>query len=182
MQVRTYSPREPFAVGSLTVAPLPIPHDAAQVALVVSDGATSAAIVTDLGEVPPALPEHLAGCDLLLVEANHDADMLARGPYPDFLKRRIASARGHLSNAQSAALLASLPPRARTVALMHLSATNNREDLALGVVRAALAGRGVRVVAASQRDTLVLESKPAPLSEQLPLFGQAERRNGSHSS
>ena len=166
---RTYSPREPFAIGALTLSPLPVPHDAAQVALVVSDGRSSAALVTDLGEVPPALPDHLARCELLLLESNHDPELLARGPYPAFLQRRIASARGHLSNGQAAELLRALPPRAHTVALLHLSRTNNAPELALAHAASALRGRGARLFAASQRETLVLEAA-GPRGEQLGLF------------
>jgi phosphoribosyl 1,2-cyclic phosphodiesterase len=78
------------------LAPLPLPHDAAQVALTLADGTGSAALVTDLGEVPAALPAHIAGVDVLLIESNHDVGMVQRGPYPGFLKRRILSSRGHL--------------------------------------------------------------------------------------
>ncbi|RYE82948.1 MAG: MBL fold metallo-hydrolase, partial [Myxococcales bacterium] len=136
--VARYSPREPFAVGTLTVSPLPLPHDAAQVALVVSDGQHRVAIVTDLGEVPPGLVGHLRGCDALLVESNHDIGMLLEGPYPASLKRRISSARGHLSNDQLGELLRAHHrdatsyglPGASTVVLMHLSEQNNRPDIA----------------------------------------------------
>jgi phosphoribosyl 1,2-cyclic phosphodiesterase len=175
--VRVFGMREPFAIGALTLAPLPLPHDAAQVALVIEGGGKKAAIVTDLGEVPAALPAHLAGCDVALIESNHDADMLARGPYPPFLKRRVASARGHLSNEQAHGLLRALSRQTQTVALMHLSRTNNRPDLALEVARDALAGRAVRLVAAPPRGCLVLDAcapPPAPLpgkkGEQLTLF------------
>ena len=178
-QVRVYSPREPFEIGSLTVSPLPLPHDAAQVSLVFSDGERRAAITTDLGEVPPDLPGHLAGCDVALLEANHDAEMLRRGPYPAHLKRRISGARGHLSNDQAHALLRSLSKETHTVALMHLSETNNRPDMALTMAKDALSGRRIRLFAASQDDCLVLDAAapliPAPIgpprrAEQLSLF------------
>lgn len=175
-QVRVFGMREPFAIGALTISPTPLPHDAAQVALVIEGGGRRAAIVTDLGEVPPALPDALARCDVALIEHNHDPDLLRRGPYPGFLKRRIASARGHLSNQQAHALLRALPRETHTVALMHLSETNNRPELALDVARDALAGRGVRVIAAAPSETIVIDAtppRPMPAGragEQLALF------------
>ena len=178
-EVRVYSPREPFAIGALTLSPLPLPHDAAQVALVLSDGERRAALVTDLGEVPPDLPRHIAGCDVALLEANHDAEMLQRGPYPAFLKRRISSARGHLSNEQSHALLRGLTRETHTVVLMHLSETNNRPDLAREMANDALAGRRIRLFTAAQDDCLALDAAAAPVTaplgpprraEQLSLF------------
>lgn len=162
VEVRRFSPREPFAIGALTIAPTPLPHDAAQVALVVSDGVRSAGIATDLGEVPPALAEQVASCDVLLLESNHDPELLASGPYPEHLKRRIASARGHLANRQAAELLGVLSRRTHTVVLMHLSETNNRAELALASARDALPRRGVRLEAASQTGTLVLDASLRP--------------------
>lgn len=159
-RVRSFSPREPFAIGALTFSPRPLPHDAAQVALVVDDGARRAALVTDLGEVPPGLLEHVAGCDVLMLESNYDADLLEAGPYPQHLKRRIRSARGHLANAQACALLAALPGGTHTVALMHLSEVNNRPDLALDAARDALLGRRTRLLAAPPRGPLVLDTAP----------------------
>jgi phosphoribosyl 1,2-cyclic phosphodiesterase len=128
--LRTYSPREPFPVGDFLVTPLPIPHDTPQVSLRLSAGGHTAALATDLGEVPPELPKHLQGAEVLLMEANHDLDLLWSGPYLRALKRRVASPRGHLSNAQTCALLRRLSPATGTVVLMHLSETNNRPALA----------------------------------------------------
>jgi phosphoribosyl 1,2-cyclic phosphodiesterase len=180
-EVRTFSAREPFAIGALTIAPTPLPHDAAQVALVVEGGGRRAAIVTDLGEVPPGLPAHLARCDVVLIESNHDLEMLQQGSYPAFLKRRIMSARGHLSNAQTHALLRVLPVETHTVVLMHLSKSNNRPDLALDSAHDALGGRRVRLLAAEQDACLALDAAPSeawpPLAgaggkpAQLSLFG-----------
>jgi phosphoribosyl 1,2-cyclic phosphodiesterase len=183
-KVKVFGMREPFAVGSLTVSPLPLPHDAAQVALVVEGGGRRAAIVTDLGEVPPGLVGHLRGCHVVLLESNHDPEMLRTGHYPAFLKRRIASAKGHLSNQQTHALLRELPVETHTVVLMHLSKTNNRPDLAREVASDALAGRAWLHVAAP-RETLVVNAwaDPPPTAgsargaragEQLGLFGERD--------
>ncbi|HZF54838.1 MAG TPA: MBL fold metallo-hydrolase [Polyangiaceae bacterium] len=168
IDLRYYSPRQPFSIGALTLSPLPLPHDAAQVALVIGDGERSAAIATDLGEVPPALPDHLAGCEVVLIESNHDVEMLQRGPYPSFLKRRVLSARGHLSNAQTHTLLRALGPRAHTVVLMHLSKTNNRPDIALDSAHDALAGRRVRVQVAPAIGPLALDAAMPPPDRPLP--------------
>jgi phosphoribosyl 1,2-cyclic phosphodiesterase len=161
-EVRVFGMREPFAIGALTVSPLPLPHDAAQVALVIEGAGRRAAVVTDLGEVPPGLVDHLRGCQVALIESNHDAAMLRDGPYPAFLKRRIGSARGHLSNAQAHALLGALPAETQAVVLMHLSQSNNRPDLALASARDALGGRAVRLQVAAPRETLIVEVDEAP--------------------
>jgi phosphoribosyl 1,2-cyclic phosphodiesterase len=177
-RVRVYGARTPFAIGSIAIAPLPIPHDAAQVSLVFEHEGRSVGLATDLGEVPPGLEEHLARCDALLIESNHDVGMLDRGPYPAHLKRRIASARGHLSNEQTHALLSRLSARTRHVVLMHLSETNNAPELALEVARDALAGRAVTLRAAAQGDPMIVDATaPAPeaahavkIGAQLALF------------
>ncbi|MCZ7678025.1 MAG: MBL fold metallo-hydrolase [Sandaracinaceae bacterium] len=146
-----------FDVGPVRVHPMPVPHDAPQVALVFEHGGARAALVTDLGSVPKALARHLAGCQLVMLESNHDPDMLWRGPYPEPLKRRVASRLGHLSNAQASALLAELGPETTDVVLMHLSQRNNSPLLALSTAKAALNGRKVRLRAASQDVPLDLE-------------------------
>src|SRR5262249_9604166 len=137
-------------------------HDAAQVALVVEGGGRRAAIVTDLGEVPPALPAALARCDVALIESNHDPEMLHRGPYPAFLKRRVASARGHLSNQQAHPLLRAPPGETPPVVLMHRSRTNNPPAPAPEPARAALSARATRLPPAPPRETLVARADAPP--------------------
>lgn len=157
-EARVFSPREPFNIGDLVLSPLPLPHDAAQVALRISDGYSDATICTDLGEVPPSLPEFLAGSDILLIESNHDLQMLRDGPHPDFVKRRIASARGHLSNMQTHALLRAIAHTLKSVVLMHLSESNNNAPLALATALDALDGRPVALNSAHQDFALRIES------------------------
>lgn len=173
-RIRVYGAREPFAIGALTIAPSPVPHDAAQVAITVSDGARRAALATDLGEVPPDLAAHLAGVDVLLIESNYDAAMLAGGPYLPHLKRRVASSRGHLSNRQTHELLRRVGASTHTVVLMHLSEINNQRELALETARDALHGRRVRLLAASQVEPLVVEAGAARASE--PVWSRARPR------
>ncbi|HEY8431941.1 MAG TPA: MBL fold metallo-hydrolase [Sandaracinaceae bacterium] len=150
--VRTtaYGCATPFDVGPVRIHPAPIPHDAPQVALVVEHAWARAAIVTDLGSVPKSLVRHLEGCQLVMIESNHDPDMLARGPYPEFLKRRVASPLGHLSNAQAAELIAKLGPETCEVVLMHVSRHNNTPLLALRTAQRALNGRKVKLRVAQQ--------------------------------
>lgn len=179
VETRIFHPREPFVIGDLSVAPLPLPHDAAQVALRFDDGGRRVAIATDLGQVPGALLGHLAGCDAVLLESNHDEDLLRLGPYPEFLKRRISSARGHLSNAQTGELLRVLPETVRTVVLLHLSETNNRPDLAVASAEDALRGKDVALHVARQNGALAVPQRAAHVATprvprgplQLSLFG-----------
>lgn len=159
---RVFGRSAAFDVGALRVEPMPIPHDAPNVALVFDDRGARAATITDLGHVPRRLAEHLAGCQLVMLESNHDPTMLARGPYPEFLKRRIASRTGHLSNRQAARLLGALGPATRRVVLMHLSERCNSAMLALEQARGALRGREVDVRVAQQDVPLDLTVEPPP--------------------
>lgn len=127
-----------FAVGDLQVAPFPVPHDAREpVQFVFSDGAARLGVLTDIGAPTRHVAETLSGCDALVLECNHDREMLARGPYPGWLKQRIGGPFGHLANAAAAELLAMLDTvRLRHIVAAHLSDSNNTPELA----RAALAG------------------------------------------
>ena len=157
VRTRVFGRNAPFAVGPIRVHPMPIPHDAPQVALVFEHKRARAAIVTDLGHVPNGLASHLDGCQLVLLESNHDPGMLAIGPYPEFLKRRIASPVGHLSNAQAAELMRKLSADTREVVLMHLSQKCNTPMVALREAKRALAGRKVKLRVADQDEPLDLQ-------------------------
>lgn len=132
--------QEPFTIGDFSILATPVPHDATEpVALVITDNRSGCrvGIATDLGHVPATLPEQFERLDVLVVESNHDERMLADGPYPWSLKRRVGSQVGHLSNRQAAAFIAScVHSGLRSVVLAHLSETNNTPELA---VRDALA-------------------------------------------
>ncbi len=135
---RLFNCHEPFAIDDIEVHPFPVPHDAMEPSqFVFSDGARRLGVLTDVGCWTPHIETRLSGCDALMLETNHDADMLAQGPYPASLKRRVGGQQGHLSNAQSAQLLARLDrSRLQHIVAVHLSEQNNRPDLA----RQALAG------------------------------------------
>ncbi len=156
VKTRVFGFNTPFDVGAIRVEPMPVPHDAPNVALVFDHRGTRAGLVTDLGHVPRKLAAHLANCQLVLLESNHDPAMLAEGPYPEFLKRRVASRTGHLSNQQAAHLAARLGRETRTIVLMHLSEKNNTPMLALAQTRAAMGERRVKVCCAHQDEPLDL--------------------------
>jgi phosphoribosyl 1,2-cyclic phosphodiesterase len=141
---------EPIAIGALEVTPFAVPHDAAEpLQLTVSDGASRLGVLTDLGHGTPAVVARLAGCDALLLECNHDVQMLEQGPYPWPLKRRVGGPRGHLANEQAAAiLLACRHDGLRHVVAAHLSRQNNRPELAAATIAAVLATRPDDIVVA----------------------------------
>lgn len=127
-----------LSIGDLLIRPFAVPHDAQEpLQLSASDGALKLGVLTDIGSSAPRVLEALQACDALLLECNHDEDMLRKGRYPPALKRRILGSHGHLSNEAAAAILADcLHEGLRLVAAAHLSEHNNRPELA----RAALAG------------------------------------------
>lgn len=128
--------------GSMTVTPVATSHDAREpVALVVDDGSCRLGLCTDTGTFTHLLEQRLAGCDLLLLEANHDVDLLHHGPYPWPLKQRILSRLGHLGNHQTAEALERLrSPELRAVVGLHLSAENNQPELVLEALHHGVGG------------------------------------------
>lgn len=131
-----------FEIGAFSVTALGVSHDASEpVGFYLRHPEASMTVITDLGSDDEALVEPLSHSDLIIIEANHDWDMLWRGPYPIHLKRRVASPVGHLSNDDCAALLSRALSRSAhqpAIWLAHLSETNNRPDLAVATVAQAL--------------------------------------------
>lgn len=154
VRARIYGRKAHFQVGELGVHPFPVPHDAPQVALVFEHRYARAGLVTDLGHVPQGLRDHLRGCQLVMLESNHDPEMLRAGPYPEFLKARIASKHGHLSNTQAAGLLRELGDETSDVVLAHLSQKCNTPELALRHARQAIGDREVKLRVADQDQPL----------------------------
>jgi phosphoribosyl 1,2-cyclic phosphodiesterase len=146
------SPGVTFEVCGLEATFFEVPHDSSTYGLRLSDGESDVAMATDLGEAGPAVLGRMRGAQAVVLEANHDPDWLRSGPYSARLKRRIASANGHLSNRQAAeAALALAPHGLKDLVLAHLSRTNNSPARACGTVHKALreAGHGgIRVRAA----------------------------------
>lgn len=130
----------PFAVGDIEVHPIPVPHDAREpVQYVLSDGDLRLGVLTDVGSPTRHIVEMLSGVDGLVLECNHDPAMLARGPYPGWLKGRIGGPYGHLSNEQAATILDALDrSRLKHVVAAHLSESNNTPDLARKALAAVL--------------------------------------------
>lgn len=141
-------------IGDMDISVFPVPHDCpGTVALVIRSGGASLGIATDLGCIPAGLPEALSGLDALIVEMNHDPDMLRTGPYPGHLKKRIRGNFGHLSNEQGTDLIRQVVhPGLRHLGLAHLSETNNRPDIALEAARTVLrqCGCGAEIFACEQ--------------------------------
>lgn len=131
-------PHEAFSVGNIEVTPYFVPHDACEpVQYVFSDGSARLGVLTDTGSITAHIENTLSGCDALVLECNHDLDMLMRGPYPASLKQRVAGKFGHLDNVTAASLLAGIDcSRLKHIFAAHLSQHNNLPALAT----AALAG------------------------------------------
>lgn len=140
---------EPLTIGTLEVLPFHTNHDAAEpVGYRLSAGGRAIGIATDTGEITPQAEEALGGCAVLAIECNHDVQMLTHGPYPAFLKRRILSASGHLSNDAAADALERLSHQGlETVVAMHRSRTNNTHELAAEALEVRLSRIGLGSVA-----------------------------------
>lgn len=132
-----------FNVGDLCITPFPVPHDASEpVGFVVSDGNVKACFATDLGSLTLDVVYAFSGCDAIVLESNHDEVMLVEGPYPAFLKKRVAGPHGHLSNSDAAELLQGIAHSGlRHLVLAHLSRTNNAPELPVEAAVAALGSR-----------------------------------------
>ncbi|MFN6961554.1 MAG: MBL fold metallo-hydrolase [Rhodocyclaceae bacterium] len=138
--LRRFDSHGRFAIGDLEIHPYPVPHDAREpTQFVFSDGAQRLGVLTDAGSITPHIVAMLEDCAALVLECNHDAEMLANGRYPPPLKQRIRSAYGHLDNGQAAWLLRAIRgDRLRHVVAAHLSEENNRPELARSALAEAL--------------------------------------------
>jgi phosphoribosyl 1,2-cyclic phosphodiesterase len=120
-----------FRIGDIEVEPFPVPHDAREpVQFVFSSGTSRLGMLTDAGNWTPHILELLSSCSALFLECNHDDAMLANGPYPPALQRRVGGPLGHLSNRQAAEFLRKLDHgRLNRLVASHLSEKNNTPDL-----------------------------------------------------
>lgn len=130
--LRFASDGEAIALGDVELQPFAVPHDANEpLQLRTSDGQYRLGLITDIGSITPYVVESLQACDALLLECNHDEALLRASSYPNGLKRRILGSHGHLSNDSAAQLLEQLlHPGLQQVIAAHLSARNNRPELA----------------------------------------------------
>jgi phosphoribosyl 1,2-cyclic phosphodiesterase len=145
-----------FSIGDLECQPFPVPHDAQEpVQFVFSDGCHRLGVLTDTGSITAHITDVLAGCDAMLLECNHDEEMLADGPYPPSLKSRVGGRFGHLSNGQAAGLLHALDTSVlQHVVGAHLSDKNNTPWLARQALAEALGANLDEVRLADQEDGL----------------------------
>lgn len=131
-----------LTIGNIEINVFTVSHDSAEpVGFFLEAGGIRVLVATDLGEPAPCLVEMVAAADLVVLEANHDLEMLRKGPYPSFLKQRVLSKHGHLSNDDCGAVLSQgmrYGPGGRTVWLAHLSTTNNRPPMAIDTVHGKL--------------------------------------------
>jgi phosphoribosyl 1,2-cyclic phosphodiesterase len=159
--VEYFQAGEPFKIGDIAVSPFTIPHDAADpVGFVFQAEGVRMAVATDLGYIPPNVRAQLKGVDLLLLESNHDLEMLRDGPYPWSVKQRVLSRVGHLSNDATATYLEQeYDGQAAYVILGHLSESNNLPELARLTAERALNGRASllanRLLLAAQHEPLL---------------------------
>ena len=147
-----------FEIGGVRVRAFHTPHDTDESVGYRVEGSAVFALATDMGHVTDEVLEGLLGADTVLIESNHDLDMLCGGPYPFYLKRRILSERGHLSNADCALLAGQLARSGTsTIILGHLSRENNLPELALAECAGALEGCGTRLYCAPAFGRLSLQ-------------------------
>jgi len=150
--IRYFETGAEFAIGDLGLRSYPVPHDAREPCqFVFTNGARRLGLLTDAGHVTPHMTATLRGCDALILECNHEPELLAQSDYPPSLKARIGGSHGHLANDAAAALLASLDTdRLQHVIAAHLSEKNNTPWLARAALGAALGGAAERVTVAGQ--------------------------------
>ena len=176
--VRHYGAGRPFAVGTLRVEPFTTAHDAVDpvaVAVTGTRSGTRIGIATDLGRPTAGVRHSLSGCDFLVLEANHDEQMLRDGPYPPSVQARIASSHGHLSNHAAADFARELlHPDLVGIFLAHLSQECNRPGLASRVVRESLAEAGW-----SGFLQVAGQDEPTPLVDTVELHRARGRRRVS---
>ena len=154
VETRIIDGRTSFAVDGIEVQPYTVPHDAREpVQFVLSDGAFRLGVLTDIGATTAHVEATLSGCDALVLECNHDLDLLWAGDYPKWLKQRIAGPFGHLNNGQSENLLAALDrSRLQHVIAAHLSQQNNRPELARSALARAMGCEAEWIGLATQED------------------------------
>lgn len=137
----------PFKICDLEITAFEVPHDGSDnMGFSVSNGEKNFVLATDMGEVWPRARHYMTQADYLVIESNYDLKMLLAGTYPQFLKARIQTARGHMDNDATAAFLQEIyTPRLKHIFLCHLSKDNNTPEIALQKSRAALQKAGAKV-------------------------------------
>lgn len=152
--VTEINPHNSFSIGELQVQPYPVPHDAAEpVQYVFGDGAKRLGVLTDVGSSTPHIEQALNGCSALVLECNHDTQLLVDGDYPFSLKQRVGGRFGHLNNNAAAALLSKLDTsQLQHIVAAHLSRKNNTPELAVKALSSALQCEAGWIGVASQNE------------------------------
>ncbi|MHB0925593.1 MAG: MBL fold metallo-hydrolase [Gallionellaceae bacterium] len=147
-------PHRAFAIGEIEIIPYPVPHDAAEpVQFVFNDGVRRLGVLTDTGCSTAYIEQTLSGCDALILECNHDSDMLRTGDYPYHLKQRVGGRFGHLNNQDAAGILSRLDAsRLQHLVAAHLSRKNNTAVLAVRALSGALNCQASWVGVATQEE------------------------------
>lgn len=148
-----------FKIGDIRIETFPVSHDSLDpMGFILSNGGVSIAYLTDLGRVTKTIINRIRNRNLIVLESNHDLEMLINGPYPEMLKRRILGPEGHLSNIASAnALVDAIGPRTDRVVLAHLSENNNHPELVFSTVREIFEEEGlgdIRIDVASRYEAM----------------------------
>lgn len=156
LNVTELNPHVDFSIGAVAVRPYLVPHDAAEpVQYVFGDGARRLGVLTDAGHVTPHIEATLSECHALVLECNHDAEMLRLSRYPNSLKQRVGGRFGHLNNQQAAELLSRLDnSRLQHLVAAHLSQQNNLPELAVGALSQALGCAADWIAVADQQTGL----------------------------
>lgn len=154
LRVNLVDSKSAFEIGDIQVRPFTVPHDAREpVQYVLSDGVARLGVLTDIGTITAHVEAALSGCDALVLECNHDLDLLQDSSYPGWLKERIAGPFGHLDNGQAHSLLARIDQsRLQHVIGAHLSEQNNRPALARSALAQAMRCEETWIGLASQRE------------------------------
>jgi phosphoribosyl 1,2-cyclic phosphodiesterase len=152
-QVQFIDPYKAVELPGLRVEPIAVPHDAAEpVQYLLDDGVSSLGVLTDLGHWTQHIADKLGRAESLILETNHDLELLANNPrYPEMLKRRISGQYGHLSNEQAGEILQALAGGSlKRVVGAHLSKANNRPDIAMKALTDAAQGQALEIFLADQ--------------------------------
>ena len=159
-KLEMFSSGKGFRIGDIEVMPFTIPHDAADpVGFTFRAEGVKVGFATDLGYMPASVCDHLRHCDVLVLESNHDLEMLRGGPYPWSVKQRVMSRVGHLSNEALAEFFAKdYDGEAAYVVLAHISEQNNHPEIARGAAERSLGPRQTFL-----RNRLMLASQAVPL-------------------
>ena len=154
VQVHLCRDGEAFSIRDLTFMPYTVPHDAREpLQYCVSDGQFKLAVLTDAGQATPHMIQAIEKSDALVLECNHDSEMLRHSVYPGFLKRRIQSSLGHLSNKDAVAILSKLDQsRLKKVVAAHLSLANNSPALVRQALQAAVRSACTEIMIACQEE------------------------------